>query len=128
MEIDSLFTAQDHENGAELNVVHPATSEPTSIYLRLAGVDSRIFRTAVRERQRLRSETLSKGASEDADLEEVRDVDILVSATLGWRGIMNDGEEMPFSSDAVRTLYLKSPGVRNQVERFIYNRRNFIKG
>ncbi len=128
MDFNKLLTTSDHDSGAELQLVHPVTSEQTTVFIKLAGVDSKAFRAAVRERQRQRAESIAKEVLDDGDLEERRDADVLVAATLGWRGLENDGAPMEFTPENVRNLYIQSPGVRSQVERFIYNRRNFIKG
>ena len=44
MKLDDLMTAGAHEEGAEMRVMHPATNEPTDVYIRIKGVDSKTFR------------------------------------------------------------------------------------
>lgn len=128
MDLKSLLTVPEHDAGAELQIVHPVTSEPTPVHIMLAGVDSRAFRNAVRSRNRKRAEAMARDKPEDAETEESRDIEVLVQVTLGWRGLEQDGLPLPFTPENVGRLYRDSPGIRNQVERFIYNRRNFSKG
>ncbi|MFZ3193685.1 MAG: hypothetical protein WA154_10845 [Moraxellaceae bacterium] len=131
MEFNSLLTTQDHDSGAELRITHPVTGEPTDVFVRLVGVDSRAFRALARERNRLRFSDVDadgKHVQEPAQLAEQRDIEMLVASTLGWRGMTSDGKPMEFSKENALTLYENSPDIKAQVDAFIFNRRNFIKG
>ena len=57
LDLASLDTAALCEQGAELELTHPATGAPLGVYLTLAGVDSKTWRkatAALAERQGLR--------------------------------------------------------------------------
>ena len=116
MKFNDMLTADAHEAGAEMEVMHPATGESTGVFLRIRGVDSKTFRDASLEFNRKRME---KG-NENKDIA----LDLSVAITAGWRGI----DDVEFSADAVRKLYQDSPAIRAQVDAFFTVRRNFMKG
>jgi len=115
MKLDELMTAGAHEEGAEMRVMHPATGEPTDVYIRIKGVDSKTFRNASLEFNRKR---LEKGS----DADELS-LDLTVAITAGWRGLDEE-----FSQALARKLYTDSPAIRAQVDEFFTKRRNFMKG
>lgn len=116
MKFDDLLTAPAHEEGAEMEVMHPATGAATGVFLRILGVDSKTFRDASLEFNRKR---LDK-ANDEKDIA----LDLTVAITAGWRGI----DDIEFSKEAARKLYTDSPAIRAQVDAFFTVRRNFMKG
>lgn len=116
MKFEELLTAPAHEEGAEMEVMHPATGEATGVFIRVRGVDSKTFRDASIEFNRKRMDK----ANDDKDIA----LDLTVAITAGWRGI----DDIEFSADAVRKLYTDSPAIRAQVDAFFTVRRNFMKG
>lgn len=116
MKFDELLTAPAHEQGAEMEIMHPVTGKGTGVFLLIRGVDSKTFRDASLEFNRKRMEK----ANEDKDIA----LDLTVAITAGWRGI----DDVEFSADAVRKLYTDSPAIRAQVDAFFTVRRNFMKG
>lgn len=122
MELAKLCTADAHEQGAAVDIAHPVTGEKTDVKITIRGVDSASFRKITRDHRKKLAE---KGSEER--LEELS-CDMLASLTIGWSGITQDGEPVPFTTDAARTLYMKSPGIREQVDKFVVDRRNFTTG
>lgn len=120
MEFENLLTEDVHEAGAEMEIKDPATGEKTGAFLLIKGVDSKTFRAALTDYNRKRLDP-------KAD-QEAMSIDLLVAATDGWRGIKEGGADKAFSKDAVRTLYAKSPAIRQQADGWIADRRNFTKG
>jgi hypothetical protein len=116
MKFEELLTAPAHEEGAEMEIMHPVSGQPTGAFLLIRGVDSKTFRDASLEFNRKRME---KG-NENKDIA----LDLSVAITAGWRGI----DDVEFSADAVRKLYQDSPAIRAQVDAFFTVRRNFMKG
>lgn len=120
MEFAKLLTADDHEAGAEMEILHPVTGAKTGAFLLVRGVDSRTFRTASSEFNR-------KRAAKDSD-DDALSLDLTVSIVCGWRGIKQDGEDKPFSKESVRAMMEGSPKIRAQVEAWFLDRKNFTKG
>lgn len=128
MDINELLTKDAHDEGADVQIFNPITGEDTEVYITVMGVDSIEWQKAMK---RQRSRVLAKLADKkelDAGDEIDEEIEQLVAITKGWKGIAENGEEYEFTPDRCRELYTKSPGLRTQVERFVTNRKNFIKG
>ena len=117
MDIKNLYTVEKHEDGAELRVVSPLDGKLTDFYIRIQGIDSKAYRTAVRAYQR-------KLLAE----EEGGEAELLAAVTIGWRGL-NDGKaEVEFTKEKALQLYENSPNIATQLDRFLGDRKNFTKG
>lgn len=101
----------------------PITGDETDCILIVRGVDSKTFRDCQKREQRKIFTMMRDGKDEDVD-----DLVTLVEAVIGWKGFEDDGKELKFSKENVRALFENSPSIARQVETFIHNRRNFIKG
>ena len=119
MDIESLYTVDAHESGAEMQVKDPS-GKSVDMFIKVIGVDSKAWRGLAKER---RKKMLDGQTDPDAD-----DIDMLVKATTGWRGFMSGGKKVEFSKDKIKELYENAPYIAEQVDRFIANRANFIKG
>ena len=117
MDINTLYTVDAHEEGAEIRIVSPLDGKETDFYITLQGIDSKTYRTAVRAYHR-------KLIAE----EEGGEVDLLVAITKGWRGLKNNGKDVVFASEAAHDLYVNAPSVTSQIDQFVADRTNFIKG
>lgn len=117
MDIHNLYTAEAHEEGAEICIVSPLDGKETDFYITLQGIDSKTYRTAVRAYHR-------KLIAE----EEGGEIDLLVAITKGWRGLKNNGKEVPFTPKMANDVYINAPSVSTQIDQFVSDRTNFIKG
>ena len=69
-------------------------------------------------RSEITTETLDKG--------EERALDLLVAATVGWKGVVDgNGEPVPLTPESARAFYKAFPIARDQADLFIGNRANF---
>jgi hypothetical protein len=99
--------------------------KPVSITVK--GPDSadyvRLVRAQIKKRMaRSGAPTDEQMAEDEADL-----IELLVTCTLGWDGMLNRDKQEPvqFTADACRKLYRDFPVIRDQVDSFIANRANF---
>lgn len=122
IDLASLDTAARCDEGAELELRHPATGEPLGVYLALAGVDSRAHRQALAHlaEQRLKRRTMNP--------DDVRgeDVEVAARCTLAWRGVTIDGKAVSYSLENARALYARFPWIREQAVVFIADRGNYL--
>lgn len=128
MELNELLTKESHDEGAEVQIYNPANGEDTDVYITVMGVDSQEWQKAMK---RQRNRTIAKLADKKELTEEdeiTEEIEQLVAVTKGWRGIAKNGKVHKFSPEACKKLYTESPGLRQQVERFVTNRKNFTKG
>lgn len=118
MKLDSLYTTDLHDEGAEIEILD-YSNKPSGLYIKVVGVDSKIFRNEAKKQQKLYIEAVRE--KKDFDDDEVS-LNSLVASTIGWRGT-----DQKFSKKLCKELYQKAPYVRDQVDRFIAERGNFIK-
>lgn len=124
MDFDSVLTVDAHEEGAEMNIINPVTGEATDAFIMVMGPDSREFRKA--QRAALLSYLRKKESGDDDSYDE--DLEQILAVVKGWRGITKDGKDLEFNKKECRKLFVKSPAIFDQVNRFVGNRKNFTKG
>ena len=127
MELSNLLTVDDHDAGAECNIVSPIDGKKTDVYILIAGADSAAWR---KQKRKQTSEIMfSTRSKKDVFLDyDKMDIEAVVEITLGWRGIVSSGNDYPYSKENALALYSKSPGIVSQLLDFIADKRNFIKG
>lgn len=130
MDISELYTADAHNDGAEMRVKSPLSGELTECYITVSGLDSKAFRSAEMKGKRKVLAAYRDAVAEDnhENLEREVIAETLADATIGWRGFTSNGKELKFSRKSIYELYLNSPNISDQVDTFIANRKNFIKG
>ena len=123
-DLATLDTAKVAEEGAELRVAHPTTGEDLGITITLIGTDSKTFRDISKSRA---TASLKKKTREiDLDQNESDAVDLLAKCTKGWSGVTENGKEVAFSFDNAVQLYTKYLWLREQIDRFMADRSNFL--
>ena len=123
-DLAKLDTAKVAEEGAELRVTHPTTGEDLGITITLIGTDSKTFRDISKSRA---TASLKKKTREiDLDQNESDAVELLAKCTKGWTGITENGKEVAFSYDNAVQLYTKYLWLREQIDRFMADRANFL--
>lgn len=123
VDLAHLDTVARCDQGAQLELLHPATGKPLGVFLTLAGVDSGAHRQALAflAEQRLRR----RGMSPD-DLRG-EEVEIAARCTLSWRGVLIAGVEVAHSLEAARDLYGRFPWIREQALAFIGDRAQYLR-
>tara|TARA_B110000967_G_C18696024_1_gene465416 strand:- start:60 stop:410 length:351 start_codon:yes stop_codon:yes gene_type:complete len=116
MDIKELYTADAHEEGAEIRILSPL-DEQTDFYIIVKGIDSKSYREAVRAYHR---KLINK--------EDGGEIELLVAITKSWRGLEDKGKTVKFTPKNAQDLYVKAPNIASQVDTFVAERRNFIKG
>lgn len=134
-DLSHIDTVVASNKGAEFELVHPITQAKMGMFISVVGKDSDIFREFQRTafNRYMREEAMAKKRGKDAKVrsaEELEDdsLTLLVSCTTGWRNIVVDGKEVPYSDEEVGKLYKKYPWVRDQVNEAIGDLELFMKG
>ena len=123
-DLATLDTAKVAEEGAELRVAHPTTGEDLGIKISLIGMDSKTFRDI--SKARATASLKKKSRDVNFDQGEAESIELLAKCTKGWEGITEDGIEVPFSYENAVKLYTKYLWLKEQVDRFIVDRSNFL--
>jgi hypothetical protein len=127
MELKGLTTVEKHEAGAEYNVLCPVSGKPTDVFIKIKGADSKEWRNAKKNQTADILNAKAQGKEKELDFDAM-DVNALVSITIGWTGITQDGDEYKFNKTNARKLYENSPNIVNQLIGFIAKQENFTKG
>lgn len=112
---------------AELVIEHPATGKPTSMRIQLLSSDSDVWKKQV---MRIRRENMKYQNRRDGIPPEKSQDDaltLLAVCTVGWNGINESGQPLPCTRENAKRVYEKFPFIREQVDDFIGDRRNFLR-
>jgi len=136
MDLGTIDLEKRSDAGAELELEHPVTGDvlmqegddEKSIVINLAGIDSVAYRNKQRELQskRIAKAARSRSRKGDFSVSDEDSCELLAACTMGWDGIVVDGEVVKFSVKAAYTLYMERPWIREQVDAFIGDRANFF--
>ena len=106
----------------------PISGEFTGIKITVASPDSAKYRQismkiqneqlayAMKNRGKSSAERLANNALE-----------VLVGATVGWEGITEGGKDLPCTPENVRKVYEEVSFIKDQVDEFLGDARNFFK-
>ena len=118
MKLNDLYTVENHEDGAELQI-KDENGKKTPLWLTVKGTDSLTYRNELKKQKTAYVEASRNDKTLDTDNFVI---DTLVASTSGWRGT---DEEL--SKELCRELYENAPFVKEQVDDFMTERKNFTK-
>ncbi len=117
---------------AGLELEHPTTGakligdDGNPIVFNLAGVDSVAYRNAARAISNARINR-PKGEKVTAELLDADGLAVLAACVMGWSANFSLGGEKPeYSKDKAKELLDKQAWIREQCDRFIAQRANFL--
>lgn len=134
MDLSQFDTEKAAEQGALCHLVNPATNEKlyqddkSPVGIQVHGSDSSKYRKAQRTLNNKRLENQFKKRSQKITMEQLEEdsLELLVAVTVGWQGIVVDGEPLEFSEKNCRELYTRFTWIREQVDEFVTDRSNFL--
>ena len=119
------------EAGYEFELLHPATGEGTGGFLVVRGEKSKIVQNHARKvvTEMQKREKVAKGKNKEVELtiEELEDmaVDRAVVRIISWRGIQEDGQDIPFTRENAEKILKDHPWIREAVMEESENLLNF---
>ena len=121
LNLSVLNVGEISESGIEFELVHPATGEGLDAWVKVRGENSRTVqnhaRRVVTEMQK--REKVAKGKNKDADLTitELEDmaVERAIVRIISWRGIQEDGQDIPFTKENAEKVLKDHPWIREAV-------------
>ena len=126
VDLSTLDTTAAADKGCEIELLHPVTKAPLGAFISIVGKDSTAFSQHVRRNanERLRKQGANHRrakADETPTVEKIEDeaISLLAACTTGWRGIVFEGNEMPYSTDNAKKLYSSLKYIREQVDEAI---------
>lgn len=118
MDIRSIDIVGASEEGFEVEVTHPRTGD-VLCHITVKGIYAKNVAEALgRAAQKLRN------SPSDNNLM----AKVLAQATVGWRGMVEDGTEIKFSTAEAERIYRDYPIIRKQVWEAASNEGNFLAG
>ena len=122
MDLLSLDSVEEHEAGAECQLMNQHTGEPTDAFITIKGVDSEDWEI-LQKKQRL------KYKGQEIDMFEHKYIyPIIAGCIVGWKNISKGEEALEFSEENALWLCEKYKNITTQLFSFLLDRKNFIKG
>lgn len=125
LDINAMPSSKTAEEGFDLEL-KDAQGKPSGAFIRVRGADSASFRACQREIQRRRVDHARANLKLLPERLEEDELDLLTGATVGWRGLEENGAPIDFSEARARELYRQVPAIKEQVDAAIHNRANFL--
>lgn len=118
---------------AEMTLVHPVSGEPllnddeSEMVITVAGLDSPRYKEVSHRQQdaRLQAAQRRQGAPLSASKIERDALELLAECVISWR-ITIESSNPPCNKEAAISLFKAYPWVREQVDRFVHDRRSFL--
>jgi hypothetical protein len=128
LNLASVNTAEKANQGVEMEIEHPGTGEGTGGFLTICGEDSEQHAKAMNILSRKRMKAQRKTGRVEVIHDDIQDgmVTLAVNCVIGWRGILEDGVEVPFNRANLRRILTTYKFVLEQVNAFIGDRSNFL--
>lgn len=135
--LDALDTLTASEAGAAMTVRDldgrpMKDAQGVELSITLLGPDSSTYRRMMREQVVKRMNATADGTPKpDADTVQANAesdaIELMAACTMRWQGF-NDraGEPIPCTRQAAEALYRRYPVIREQVDGFIFHRKNFL--
>lgn len=114
------------ERGSEVQLRHPQTNELLDIYIKVYGPDSKVCRKVLAEGQRM---AMTDQTDDEKEL-QLRSSRMTADLCMGWRQgdeptMTWKGERCTFSRALAVEVFTEQQWIRQQVDQWQMNRRNF---
>jgi len=123
--------AAEAESGYEFELLHPATGEGTEGFIKIRGEKSKVVQTHARKvvTEMQKREKMAKGKNKEVelsieDLEEMA-VERAFVRIISWKGIQEDGVDLPFTRENAERILKEHPWIRESVMEESENLLNF---
>lgn len=125
MDITLLSESQLDTN--VVTIVDPRTGEDTDIRIRVNSPDSKAYQQAMHKLSNQRLQQMSrKGSAVTSERVQREAIEMLAANIVGWEGVEENGEPLPFSHDAAIDLLTRFKWLREQIDSFLGDRKNFF--
>lgn len=126
-DLSNFNTKTLSNDGAWMTAVSPADGLELDIRIKCAGLDSAYFQSAKEKFENKRRKKLENGAGLPSaqELDAAR-LQTLSECTLAWENVEVDGKPLECNRINAAYVYRNYPWLREQVDAFIGDRRNFL--
>jgi hypothetical protein len=133
MNLSKFNTTVLANKGVEVELKDLKTGAGAGAYITILGTDSETYQALKEERAREAAARIESGKGNDLSRDELLrlTVETLARCTTGWRNLDAEEEDgggaLVFSHEAAVKLYTKYPAIRDQINREIADRANFVR-
>lgn len=130
VDLSSLDLEGSAAKGAELELLHPITDEPLGIFITVMGARSNAFKRAIDRLNAEQLDTRRPQSKRKVTIEavEARSSQALAAVTIAWRNVVFEGEALDCNPKNAEMLYSQRPWIREQVDEFVGDAKNFWTG
>lgn len=98
--------AKSFDEGQEVEIRHPSTSEKLGLKVRIASYQSERVKKLQRKMANAAMREQRRNPKKASTIEEVEEKahDIMVAAVISWEGFERDGKELPCTPENVRAV------------------------
>lgn len=119
MKLSTLDSTTKANDGVWIDIGDPRTGAKTGLQVRVLGADAKAYKAAEKE---LRADIVRGKEYDDPEAE------LALRTSLDWRGAEgDDGKEVAFSRDELRSAFEKYPTIRDQIVLKQKNRALFME-
>lgn len=117
-------------DSATVSIVNPVTGDKLGIEIELASPDSSKYRAKSLEVMNKQLERNLKAKNKTATVEQLENNgnEVLAGATISWSGLGENGKELPCTYENALHVYSEYKFIKEQVDEFLGDRKNFFKG
>ena len=132
LNLNVLNVSEVSEAGIEFELVHPATGEGLDAWIKVRGEKSRTVQNHARKvvTEMQKREKVAKGKGKDVDLtiSELEDmaVERAVVRIISWKGIQENGEDIPFTKENAERILKDHAWIREVLMEESSNLSNFL--
>lgn len=128
VDLSCFDTVMRANQGVEMELKSLKTGQPSGAFITLLGQDSDVFRSTKEERSRQIEERVLAGNTEEFTPQEREDFlcELLARCTVASRGLLKNGQPLHLDKAAAYELYKTMPAIREQVNRYVGDRANFV--
>lgn len=116
-----------------VTIKHPVTGADTNVVISVVGLDSPAAQACLDSQQARRFNALADNPEQakvnvfDPEAARADLVELLVACTVEWKNLEWQGDALEFNPGNAAFIYQKVPAIREQLNRFVGNRKNFFK-
>lgn len=133
-DLAQLATRKFVEDGKDFILVNPVDGQPIAddkgewVTINLSGAECSRIKTAVREREKARSQAAKASKDGQPEIDQIEDqIADLVMLTNGWSANLEwDGAPFPFSKENAARLYREAPFIMEWATDKVVRRINFL--
>jgi hypothetical protein len=127
------YTSDKANEPVDIVLKNPVTNEDTDVVFQIVGLDSTAAQACMDRQQAKRFTEMSKDgefAAPAFNAEENRQqlVELLATCTVGWKNLVWQGEELPYTPANALMVISKVPAIRELLNKSTGSRKLFFKG